>query len=402
MKRVLTALLALTLAAPAAAEPRLADPAAEPRPIPEDIPAAPVPALDTRITDEDPPGPVPPGEEPPIPLIEAIAQGYAQRPEDEIPGSLRATLLALGPGLVVHGLGHFSIDEDRTGVILMLTELTALLLLVGGAVIDSATNDSASVAAATDAMTHAGLILFVGSWIVDIIGGLTGTVPFDPDSTRVEGSVFGVAYRYTDSPLDTFRHHLVARLSIDLGWLYIRPLVDLEAQLDARRVELDLGTRIIRGQDPHEHIALGLMARRFENRPDGYAVSGLMAYTWAKGDLGHFMRTLRGVYVAARAGYGIDGYQFSDRTDSVPALFAETDFVDTRLVIQSGLGFNTGERTHLLALWSQDTVGDIPPDPGLGQLQLNLQHRYLDTLDIEVDFVFGDGFAVWLGLGYVL
>lgn len=417
--------LALTLALPPAALAQSPDPATDAIPAANakpadatdaidatDANATPADATPTTPTDPAASGPlgppelptvaVPPGEEPPLPLIDAVAQGYNQRPEDELPGSLQATLLAIGPGLVVHGIGHFAIDEDRTGVILLITELTALALLVASAVIDATTNNSASVAPATDAMTHAGIVLFVGSWIADIVGAFTGTVPFDPDTTRVEGSVFGVAYRYTDSPLDTFRHHLVGRLSIDLGWLYIRPLIDLEAELDARRAELDLGVRVLSGQDPHEHLALGVIGRRFENRPDGYAVSGLMAYAWGKADLGHFMRTLRGVYVAGRAGYGIDGYQFAARTDAVPAWFAKNKFTDTRLVLQSGLGFNTGERTHVLALWSQDTVGDIPPAPEAGQLQLNLQHRYLDTLDIDVQLVFGDGFAVWLGLGYVL
>lgn len=389
---LLAGLLALT-AGPAGAQ--VADPAAEVVPTPDDIPAAPVP---------EPPNPsaMPKSEEPPLPLIEAVAQGYEQRPSDEVAGSLKASLLALGPGLVVHGLGHFTIDENRSGVVLLLTEVTAVLLLVGAGLIDGVTNESAGVAPLTDTMTQAGILLFVASWVADVIGAFTGTVPFDPDSTRVEGSVFGLAYRYTDSPLDAFRHHLVGRLSIDLGWMYARPLVDLEAQLDARRVELDLGWRVLRGADPHEHLAVGVLGRRFENRPDGYAVSGLLWYVWGKADLGHFMRTLRGLYIAARVGYGADGYQFASRVDSVPGWFSEVDFVDTRLILQSGLGFNTGEDTHILALWSQDTIGDIPPDSVIGQLHLALQHRYLDTIDIEVEGVFGDGFAVWLGLGYAL
>ncbi len=332
---------------------------------------------------------------------EAIAQGYDPRPPEDVNGSLTASLLALGPGLAVHGIGHLYLDETRTGVLLLLTELTALLLIVGGAAADIVTEGSGSVATATDALTHTGVVLFLGSWLADIVGSFTGTVPFDPDSTRVEGSVFGVAYRYTDSPLDAFRHHLVARLSIDLGWLYIRPLIDVEASLGAREGELDVGTRLVRGDDPHEHLAVGLVARRRENEPDGFAVSGVMGYAWAKADLGRFMRTLRHVYIAGRLGYGTDGYQFT-RAGAAPSFFADVEFTDTRLLLQSGLGFNTGENTHMLLLWSQDTVGDTPPDPELGLFELGLQHRYLDTLDIEVELTLGDGFAVWLGLGYAL
>lgn len=332
---------------------------------------------------------------------EAVEEGYAPRPPQDLEGSLTATVLALGPGLAVHGIGHLYLDETRTGVLLLLTELTALLLLTGGVVAEVLTDGSASVSAATDALTHAGVVLFLGSWVADVIGSFTGTAPFDQDSTRVEGSVFGVAYRYTDSPLDTFRHHLVTRLSIDLGWMYIRPLLDLEAGLDAREGELDLGLRVLRGDDRHEHVALGILARRREDRPDGFAVSGVMGYAWAKADLGRFMRTLRHVYLAGRVGYGYDGYQFT-RADAVPSFFSEVEFTDTRLLLQSGMGFNTGENTHMLVLWSQDTVGDIPPDPDFGQFEVGLQYRYLDTLDIEIELTVGDGFAAWLGLGYAL
>ncbi len=331
----------------------------------------------------------------------AVDEGYAPRPDQDIPGSLTASLLALGPGLAVHGIGHLYLDETRTGVMLLLTELTALLLVAGGAIASAVTDNSGSVVAATDVLTHVGAVLFVGSWVADIIGSFTGTVPFDRDSTRVEGSVFGVAYRYTDSPLDAFRHHLVARLSIDLGWLYVRPLIDLDASLGAREGELDLGVRMLRGDNPHEHLAVGLLARRREDRPDGFAVSGLSGYVWAKADLGRFMRTLGHLYIAGRAGYGVDGYQFAG-AGSVPSFFSEVEFTDNRLLLQSGLGFNTGDNTHLLVLWSQDTIGDIPPDPEFGQFEVGLQHRYLDTLDIEIEWVLGDGFAVWLGLGYAL
>lgn len=357
-----------------------------------DIDALPEPTVD----------PIPArGREEAMPYEEAIEQGYAPRPPQEVNGSLTASLLALGPGLAVHGIGHLYLDETRTGVLLLLTELTSVLLLVGGAIADSATNSSASVAAATDVLSHVGLVLFVGSWVADIIGSFTGTVPFDVDSTRVEGSVFGVAYRYTDSPLDALRHHLVARLTIDTGLFYIAPSIDVEAGLDARRGELDLGLRVLRGADPHEHLAIGVIGRRRENRPDGFAVSGVLGYAWAKADLGRFMRTLRHLYVAGRIGYGVDGYQFT-RADSVPSFFSDVQFTDTRLLVQSGLGFNAAENTHLLVLWSQDTVGDIPPDPDVGQFDVRLQHRYQDTVDIEVELTVGDGFAVWLGLGYAL
>lgn len=395
--RVLACLLSAALAVPTVA---LAQPPDDPAPAeqPAPAPATTTPAdrdADRRSTrarrvDEDP-----------ISYDEALADGYAERPPEELPGSLAASLLALGPGIVVHGIGHFSQDETRTGVILLLTEVTALLFLLGGAFAESLTNDSASVATATDALSHVGTVLFVGSWLADVIGSYTGTVPYDPDTTRVEGSVFGVAYRYNDSPLDDLRHHLVARLSVDFGHVYIRPELDLEAGLQARRASLDLGFRLLRGADPHEHLALGVLAHRREDEPNGFATSGLETYLWGKADLGDVMRTLRHVYVAGRVGYGIDGYQFTD-TGTAPPFFSEVGFTDSRILLQSGVGFNTGERTHMLVLWSNDTISDVPPDQVYGQVDVQLQHRYLDAVDIDVQLTLGDGFAIRLGLGYAL
>lgn len=354
--------------------------------------------------------------EPTMPLTDALAEGYLERPDDELVGSLGGSLMALTVGTVVHGVGHFWVEERTTGIILLATELAAGLVWLAAQWIEDSTNGSGGSVAVAKLLNHLGMTLFVGSYLADIVGTFTGTTPFSPDSTRVEGSTFGVAYRYTDSPLDNFRHHLVGRLNIDTGWVYLRPLIDLEASLDYRRVDLDLGFRVIRGADPHEHVAIGLLGRRLENRADGYALSGVQGYVAGKIDLGRFMRTLRYFYLAGRAGYGLDTYQFSAQRGSVPSLFAPSDFDDQQLTLATGIGFNTGQRTHMLVMWSIDTTSDVPADslvfPPLslvvpeeslvGVVDVSLEHRYQDTVDIEVQATIGQGFAIWLGLGYSL
>ncbi|MCA9540331.1 MAG: hypothetical protein KC620_15640 [Myxococcales bacterium] len=344
-----------------------------------------------------------PEREAEIPYQQAIDDDYQPRPKDDHPGSLGGTLLAIVPGVLVRGLGHFAIDENRSAVLLLLTELASLALIIGGSALGNATHQSGEVGAVGDVLTHAGVMLFVGSWVADIIGAYTGTSPFEPDSSRVDGNMFGVAYRYTDNPLDPYRHHIVTRLDLRAGPIYVRPLVDIEVGLDRRLAKVDIGGHVWRGDDPHNHVSLGLQLRRREDRRDGFAVNGALGYIEWKADVGPFIRSLRHFYILNRTGYAVDGYQFNSTPDSVPALFADAEFYDTWLLTESGVGVNTGERTHMTLLITQNPDGDISPvSPIFGLLRARLEHRYADDVDIEFELTWGDGFAIWLGLGYGL
>ncbi|MCA9546489.1 MAG: hypothetical protein KC613_18920 [Myxococcales bacterium] len=344
-----------------------------------------------------------PGAPPPT-VAEAQADGFQLRPPDQGAGSLLAGGLALGPGLVLHGLGHYYAGDHATAKVLFAAELVSVGLLTGALLANNLGDGRGELGGLSRGLTHAGVVLFAGSWGADVLGAFKGSTALELDSSRVRGNRFGLAYRYTDDPVTDFRHHLVFRLDLNAGWFFLRPLVDLEGSARLRQLQAEIGARPLRGDDPHERLELGVRLRRVENQSHGFSTVGLMGYSGYKVDLGRLVEGLRHLYAFGRVGYGWDGYQFAATPDSVPALFSDTALGDTYLLLETGLGFNLGQRTHLTLSALSDPTKDVPPFAGGtgGLVELGLVHRQSDSLDIEFLGTMGDGFALLLGLGYGL
>lgn len=342
-------------------------------------------------------------ESAPPPLQEAIDAGFAPRPKDEPAGSLLAGGLALGPGFLLHGIGHFYAGDTDTALSLLGAELAGIALLIAGLAVEGGSNNRGNLGGLRKGLLHTGLALFVGSWGADVLGAFRGAVPLAPDTTRTQGSRLGIAYRYTDDPVTPFRHHLVLTLALDAGFLYLRPKVDLEGQANLRQLEVDLGGRV-QGDDRQNHVAVGAIARRVENAKYGFATIGGIGYLGGKLDLGPWLRTLNNFYAFGRLGYGWSGYQFSDREDKSPGVFGDIEFSDTFLLIETGLAFNLGRRTHLDLAYVHDPTRDVPAFASGegGLMELTLVHRQQKSLDIRFVGTAGDGFGVWLGLEYAL
>jgi TM2 domain-containing membrane protein YozV len=77
-----------------------------------------------------------------------------------------ALLLALVPGSVVHGAGHFYAGKVKTGFILLGTEIVGMSLLMGGALSALPGNVKENRG---EMMGFIGFSLFLGSWIYDIV-----------------------------------------------------------------------------------------------------------------------------------------------------------------------------------------------------------------------------------------
>jgi hypothetical protein len=150
-------------------------------------------------------------------------------------------------------------------------------------------------------------------------------------------------------------------------------------------------------------VALGLRARRLEYPAYGYALrSGELYLRW-KADLGRMIRSMRGFYLTTRLGLGLELYLFADAIDRTPGLFDASSFQSGFFTVASGAEVNAGRRTHVGALYVQDPTGPVAAASAeTGALNVFLRHRYRDDLEIDVDVFAGDGWVVWLGLGYGL
>jgi hypothetical protein len=391
-------LLLLLLIAPAHAQPG-----------PTEVPPG-GPALE-RAPDR-PPAELPAREAPPLErpralgrpetMVDAQAQGFAQRPAEEPAGSLFGGVLAVGPGFLLHGFGHYYAGDKETALTLFLAEIVGLGLIVGAFALDEFTHGSGSTGGLRLGLTHAGAALFFGSWGADILGTFKGAGAFDPLSWRTEGTSMGLAYRFTDNPLTPFKHHTVARFSFDSGSFYLSPELDLEASLGLWQVELDTGMRW-RFANPHNHLVLGARVRRHAVRRYGYASLASAAYLGGQLDLGEVVRGMRGFYVFNRTGYGVVGHQFGDQVGTAPGPTDGPWFQDSWLLIETGVAFNVGLKTTLMMAFIEDPTRDVGPSEGdSGLVEVSLQHRQSADLDIDVGFMAGEGWGIRLGLGYGL
>jgi hypothetical protein len=336
-------------------------------------------------------------------LAEAQADGYLARPADEPAGSLLGGLLSVGPGFFIHGVGHFYVDETATAWRLLIGELVGLGLVAGGVVMQAYTDDAGALGALRRLMIHSGVALFVGTWVTDMLGTFKGAESFDPDSSRTEGHQLSLAYRYRADDRDPRHHHLVAGLDLDFGRAYLRPEGILDAALEERDWRLDTGVRLWRGENRHNAVALGVRARRTEYVAEGYAIRAGEVYLHGKLDLGQAIRSMRGFYLTHRIGMGIEQYQFSSETGRTPTILAPSDFDSPFFSLATGAEVNTGRRTHVGVTFIQDPTAEVTAaSADTGVLSVSLGHRYRDDLEIQVDVMAGDGWAVWLGLGYGL
>ncbi len=340
------------------------------------------------------------------PVKLAIDEGYAPRPAEEPAGSLLGGVLALGPGLFVHGVGHYYAGDQDAALSLLLAEVTGLVLVVGGQLIGVATNESGEAGLAQQVLTHSGLLLFAGSWGADIVGTFKGAEPFDPDSTRTKGTRVAIGYRYLTQPSDPeneFAHNLVGRLELDTGFVYIRPEGSLEVTLQRGTGLLDVGLRVLRGSDPHNYLALGSRIGRKVLVAHSLANWTTEGYLEFKLDLGMALSNLRQFFIVNRTGYGWEFVQLRPQAGRVPGLFAESDFDEAYFVIESGIEVNSGRNTHLSFMVVQDPTDEVAPlARALGIFRIGLVHRYSSTLDIGVDLAVGDGLALDIALGYGL
>ncbi|MCK6569678.1 hypothetical protein L6V77_01050 [Myxococcota bacterium] len=364
---------------------------------------APASSAATGAPDGAAPEPGRPAGTGPQTLAEAEAAGFTARPVDEPAGSLLGGLLSVGPGFFVHGVGHFYVDETATAWRLLIGELVGLGLVAGGVAMQAYTDDAGALGALRRLMIHSGVALFVGTWVTDILGTFKGAESFDPDSSRTQGHQLSLAYRYRADDRDPRHHHLVAGLELDFGRVYLRPEGVLDAALDERDWRLDTGVRLWRGENRHNAVALGLRARRTEYVAEGYAIRSGEVYLHGKLDLGQAIRSMRGFYLTHRVGVGLEQYQFATETGRTPTLLAASDFDSPFFSLATGAEVNTGRRTHVGVTFVQDPTAEVTAaSADTGVLALSLGHRYRDDLEIQVDVMAGDGWAVWLGLGYGL
>lgn len=139
-------------------------------------------------------------------FLTTLSLSWAEEVEPARKEPVVAFAVALIPGSVVHGLGHYYAGDPETGKTLLVTEgVSLVLVLVGGAILSSPDlfGGCSSDCVIGAISLSAGTIGFVGSWVYDVIGSPFAAQRYNRKLEKTETSWGISAYKHEDKVLLT-------------------------------------------------------------------------------------------------------------------------------------------------------------------------------------------------------
>lgn len=255
-----------------------------------------------------------------------LARAASARGEPEPPPQSRAlpTAVAVVPGVVVHGAGHYARGEPATAKHLLLMEGLGLGLFLGGGATLFLTGASRYFVAPAATATITGFGLFSTSYLADIYG----TVSRDGDAAlarqrpppRFETEL---GYRRVYDPVFAYTDFVVERVSRQIGDFRLSPSGWFSLGGDTARYRVEASYRMYgNATQPRPRdisfvdVTLGFVHQR--HRPEHFSKSSAELSLDARYDLARLGPTLRGAFVELGAGYALGRIDYNLTGLSVP------------------------------------------------------------------------------------
>jgi hypothetical protein len=257
--------------------------------------------------------------------------GFAQQepaPPEPEPLHERSRVLpaaaAVGPGLVVHGSGHWARGEPATARRLLLLEGIGLGMFLAGGLTIVFTGASRYFVAPAATVTVAGFGLFSTSYLADIYGSVSrdgaATLSRYRSPPRWETEL---GYRRVSDPQFAYRDFMVERVSRQIGPLRLSPSGMFDVKGETARYRFETQYRVAGvSDDPtpsdlsYVDLTLGFVHQR--HRPEHFTKSSAELSVDGRYDLARLGRTLRGSFIELSAGYALSRLDYDLRGLSVP------------------------------------------------------------------------------------
>lgn len=236
-----------------------------------------------------------------------------------------AATVAVVPGAVLHGSGHYALGHKNTALALLIGEGVGLALTLSGYGTLRATGNSRYVAGPAVAATVFGAGLLLATFGADLYGTLAtdgdavDAIPRAP--ARFESEL---GYRYVADPHFSYGHFMVQSLTLRQSHFRLTPSAWFATNASNVRYRVEAAYRII-GLDPgepgkrgdHVDVVLGGLHQRYV--PESFQRSGVEVAIDARFDLAHLGDTLRGSFIDVALGYGVASVSYDIRGIAVPA-----------------------------------------------------------------------------------
>jgi len=363
-------------------------------------------------------------------LKELKEQGYITEEEAPTFGAFSHTLTALGPGALIHGVGHWRMGDQVGGWRLLGAELAGLVALAGVSLTQRySSNSSALSQAGLSTLSHYGWGLVLGSWVADIVGSYQGGLTYPPERGATRGAKLSLGYRYLEDPSASLTHHLISAATIERARFKISGSLNVESR--ARLVGAELSAEALLLGARHQEgfrASLGARARRWRWLDDDLTQLAALPYIRWSLPLGRVARGLSHSEAFQRLSYGLEAFQ-SPRSEALsrgasPDELSLFDRVSaplahqrTLLVIETGLRLKLSPQTSLALSYLEDPTLDVPARTWGSALwgveALGLAHnegiwrgefviRQSAQIDFIAEFMMGARWSSWLTVRYAL
>jgi len=307
-----------------------------------------------------------------------------------------AIFLAATAGLLIHGAGHWYVDEPNTALYLLIAEGVSLGLIGSAFLWQWLSDDSPASQVYAGPALYAGLGLFAMSYILDLIG--TAQLGVLENTRRTHGIAVEADYHYLDLeelPSGSLQM-LSASTTFDFGALYFGGRTDQDISFETALYGVTIGGRPWRGPFSHDFVFAEADGEwlNFDGIGRFRRLSGQVR-AGVSFELGHWLSQLRRVAVGASIGYGRHWYAFPVPTSQD----LETAISVSYIPVETFLHVNLTERLNARVAYEY-RQGDFiqTARPGLGLASLELLYRSTNRLDLVLRGRLSGGFSLSGGL----
>ena len=318
-----------------------------------------------------------------------------------------ATLLALFPGSLAHGIGHWYMGDRRAAIILAAMETMGLGLFLGAGLSPVVYGADFGASSATRHLMYLGAGLFAASYVLDVVGTIQGADPllFKHPSDAPRKASVGLKYGYLELGELPIRNVLLADAVGDLGAGYVELRTLQDVGLTLSTYGATLGARPWRHPElPGARLELEVDAEWMQWRQRGrferVTVAGLVGGSL---DLGFLSKTMQRVALGLKTGYLHQWFALPAPTrfnplepEPEPSQWSHDA---AGLPFMMWVQFDLSRRTRMRMEYTRRD-GALLHDgsPALGVPAMQINYRSTANLDIEARADWGSGLGLWAGL----